>query len=126
MAMKRSIRSREGGYLIAIIGDEDTATGFLLAGVGDNQPSSGPNYFVVDPSTLYKHRLPFAVLAKHYCWDIALFFIFYIAFTVFSNSRIKSVWLSLGLHVRRGDPSTSDRRSIQEIYRTGRRRYYPY
>lgn len=50
MASKRVIRSREGGYLIAIIGDEDTATGFLLAGVGDNQPTHGPNYFVVDPS----------------------------------------------------------------------------
>lgn len=50
MASKRVIKSRDGGYLIAIIGDEDTATGFLLAGVGDNQPSLGPNYFVVDPS----------------------------------------------------------------------------
>lgn len=37
--------------MIAIIGDEDTATGFLLAGVGDNQPTRGPNFFVVDPST---------------------------------------------------------------------------
>lgn len=50
MASKRVIKSRDGGYLIAVIGDEDTATGFLLAGVGDNQPSLGPNYFVVDPS----------------------------------------------------------------------------
>lgn len=51
MSSKRVIKSREGGYLIAIIGDEDTATGFLLAGVGDNQPSRGPNFFVVNPST---------------------------------------------------------------------------
>lgn len=51
MAARRILKSREGGYLIAIIGDEDTATGFLLAGVGDNQPSHGSNYFVVDPST---------------------------------------------------------------------------
>lgn len=45
---KKVIKSREGGYLIAVIGDEDTATGFLLAGVGQNA-SSGSNYFVVDP-----------------------------------------------------------------------------
>lgn len=49
---KRVIKSRDGGYLIAVIGDEDTATGFLLAGVGDNQRKSGPNFFVVDPSTI--------------------------------------------------------------------------
>lgn len=52
MSTKRNIKSRTGGYLIAIIGDEDTATGFLLAGVGDKQSSEGSNYFVVDPSML--------------------------------------------------------------------------
>jgi V-type H+-transporting ATPase subunit F len=38
-------------YLIAVIGDEDTVTGFLLAGVGQNDGNRDPNYFVVDPST---------------------------------------------------------------------------
>lgn len=45
------VKSRPDGYLIAIIGDEDTATGFLLAGVGDKEGTNGSNYFVVDPST---------------------------------------------------------------------------
>jgi len=50
MTSKRTIKSREGGFLIAVIGDEDTATGFLLAGVGQNEAAHGSNYFVVDPS----------------------------------------------------------------------------
>lgn len=60
---KRVIKSRDGGYLIAVIGDEDTATGFLLAGVGDNQRKSGPNFFVVDPSTIpiYSFQITFSV-----------------------------------------------------------------
>lgn len=42
--------------ILGIIGDEDTVTGFLLAGIGDNaslkdQESSNPNYFVISPST---------------------------------------------------------------------------
>lgn len=39
--------------LIAIIGDEDTITGFLLAGVGDVDPrkSRGNNFFVVSKNT---------------------------------------------------------------------------
>ena len=40
--------------LIAVIGDEDTVTGFLLAGVGDAKPKkskAGPNYFVVGKQT---------------------------------------------------------------------------
>lgn len=53
MAGRKQIKSREGGFLIAVIGDEDTATGFLLAGVGDNHPSHGSNYFVVDSSTSF-------------------------------------------------------------------------
>ena len=54
----RQARSRADGYLIAVIGDEDTATGFLLAGVGQNEASLGSNYFVVDPSKL-QVELPF-------------------------------------------------------------------
>lgn len=62
-------RFRNGeSRIVAIIGDEDTVTGFLLAGVGDNRVSlssspdtvaegskggnvAQPNYFVVNPST---------------------------------------------------------------------------
>lgn len=54
---RKTLKSRVGGYLIAIIGDEDTATGFLLAGVGENHITNGSNYFVVDPSTSIYHRV---------------------------------------------------------------------
>jgi V-type H+-transporting ATPase subunit F len=39
--------------LVAIIGDEDTVTGFLLAGVGDanNKKKVGPNFFIVNAET---------------------------------------------------------------------------
>lgn len=39
--------------IIAVIADEDTITGFLLAGVGDNDPrkSRGQNFFVVSKTT---------------------------------------------------------------------------
>ena len=39
--------------LVAVIGDEDTVTGFLLAGTGDNsgKKGHGPNYIVVHKTT---------------------------------------------------------------------------
>jgi V-type H+-transporting ATPase subunit F len=37
--------------LISVIGDEDTVTGFLLAGVGQIDSSQRPNYLVVDSKT---------------------------------------------------------------------------
>ena len=39
--------------IVAVLGDEDTVQGFLLAGVGDNDPrkSKGANYFVVHKTT---------------------------------------------------------------------------
>ncbi len=49
--MASRLKSRGEGYLIAVIGDEDTATGFLLAGVGSKEESGTSNYFVVDSST---------------------------------------------------------------------------
>ncbi|AYU76965.1 vacuolar ATP synthase subunit, putative [Leishmania donovani] len=64
--MANSVRYRNGEQrIVGIIGDEDTVTGFLLAGVGDNRvmpnqrenPGEGqqsglqPNYYVVTPST---------------------------------------------------------------------------
>jgi V-type H+-transporting ATPase subunit F len=50
--MAKKYRSGEE-RLVGIIGDEDTVTGFLLAGVGDNNPKKklGPNYFVVGKNT---------------------------------------------------------------------------
>ena len=50
--MSAKIRSGEE-RLVAIIGDEDTVSGFLLAGVGDAQPKKkkGPNFFVVEKTT---------------------------------------------------------------------------
>jgi len=38
------------GALMAIIGDEETVTGMLLAGVGDKDGRNRSNFFVVDPS----------------------------------------------------------------------------
>ncbi|KAA8496493.1 V-type proton ATPase subunit F [Porphyridium purpureum] len=43
---KNKIVNREGGYLVAVIGDEDTVTGFLMAGVGKKDAKQS-NYFVV-------------------------------------------------------------------------------
>eukprot|EP00172_Hildenbrandia_rubra_P000255 Plantae.Rhodophyta-Hildenbrandia_rubra.ctg11125.p1 GENE.Plantae.Rhodophyta-Hildenbrandia_rubra.ctg11125~~Plantae.Rhodophyta-Hildenbrandia_rubra.ctg11125.p1 ORF type:complete len:127 (-),score=23.14 Plantae.Rhodophyta-Hildenbrandia_rubra.ctg11125:752-1132(-) len=48
MASGRKIKNRPEGYLIGIIGDEDTVTGFLLAGIGQNEANKSSNYFVVD------------------------------------------------------------------------------
>lgn len=47
MATKLRLEAKETG-LIAVIGDEDTATGFLLAGIGDRSSKKGPNFFVVE------------------------------------------------------------------------------
>ena len=41
----------QSGQLVALIGDEDTITGFLLAGVGDASPRLGTNYLLVDDGT---------------------------------------------------------------------------
>ncbi|CAI7893098.1 unnamed protein product [Closterium sp. NIES-53] len=43
--------SRPDGYLIAMIADEDTITGFLLAGVGHMDVRRRKNYLVVDSKT---------------------------------------------------------------------------
>ncbi|GLD98659.1 hypothetical protein PINS_up007376 [Pythium insidiosum] len=40
----------EGSKLVAVIGDEDTVTGFILAGVG-HRTADGTNFLVVKPST---------------------------------------------------------------------------
>jgi len=48
---KTKIRSREGGYLIAVMGDEDTVTGFLLSGIGTVDNKKVGNFFVVTAKT---------------------------------------------------------------------------
>jgi V-type H+-transporting ATPase subunit F len=50
--------ARFAGKLIAVIGDEDTVTGFLLAGVGE-RTAKGENFMVVNAETK-----PADVLAK--------------------------------------------------------------
>jgi len=39
------------GKLLAVIGDEDTCTGFLLGGIGELNKSRQPNFLVVDKNT---------------------------------------------------------------------------
>jgi len=39
------------GKLIAVIGDEDTCTGFVLGGVGELNKNKVPNYMIVDKNT---------------------------------------------------------------------------
>jgi V-type H+-transporting ATPase subunit F len=48
---KQKIKPREEGAILAIIGDEDTVTGFLLAGIGNIDSNRQKNYLVVDSKT---------------------------------------------------------------------------
>ncbi|CAH1774490.1 unnamed protein product [Owenia fusiformis] len=43
--------SAKSGKLLAVIGDEDTCTGFLLGGIGELNKHRHPNFMVVDKST---------------------------------------------------------------------------
>ena len=43
---------RKGDCQIAIIGDEDSVTGFLLAGIGSVDRSKKTNFLVVDSSLI--------------------------------------------------------------------------
>ena len=47
----RHIRPIETGYYIAIIGDEDTVTGFLLTGIGQMEQDKTSNFLLVRPKT---------------------------------------------------------------------------
>eukprot|EP00245_Coleochaete_scutata_P003598 TRINITY_DN15309_c0_g1_i1.p1 TRINITY_DN15309_c0_g1~~TRINITY_DN15309_c0_g1_i1.p1 ORF type:complete len:127 (-),score=15.95 TRINITY_DN15309_c0_g1_i1:584-964(-) len=49
--MAASIRGAGDGSLVAMIADEDTITGFLLAGVGNVDLRRKTNYLVVDSKT---------------------------------------------------------------------------
>jgi V-type H+-transporting ATPase subunit F len=51
MAAFRHIRPNENGYYIAVIGDEDTVTGFLLTGIGQMEQDGTCSFLVVRPKT---------------------------------------------------------------------------
>jgi len=42
-----------GSGLIAIIGDEDTVTGFMLAGIGQRDTINGTNFLIVDGDSMF-------------------------------------------------------------------------
>ena len=44
----RTVDFRGGSKLLAVIGDEDTCTGFLLGGIGEINNKRKPNYLVVN------------------------------------------------------------------------------
>ena len=46
-----SARMAGRGKLIAVIGDEDTVTGFLLGGIGELNKNRHPNFLVVEKDT---------------------------------------------------------------------------
>jgi len=48
-------RNRDGANYICIIADVDTITGFLLAGIGDNDRTKGKNYLIVEDKTSKSH-----------------------------------------------------------------------
>ena len=41
----------QGSSLVAVIGDEDTVTGFLLAGIGERNVKGEVNFLIVDSKT---------------------------------------------------------------------------
>jgi len=51
MAQWKNFGGRKENSLIGIIADEDTVTGMLLAGIGDQNRLKGENYLVVDNKT---------------------------------------------------------------------------
>lgn len=55
---KHSFRMNESGKLIAVIGDEDTVTGFVLAGVG-HRTVEGQNFLVVKSGSYNNNKFYF-------------------------------------------------------------------
>lgn len=47
----RHVRPIETGYYMAVIGDEDTVTGFLLTGIGQMETDKTCNFLLVRPKT---------------------------------------------------------------------------
>lgn len=48
---KKVFKKGEGTSIIAVIGDEDTVTGFLLTGIGERNIKGETNFLVVESST---------------------------------------------------------------------------
>jgi len=48
---KLRLKSRDGGYFVSVMGDQDTITGFLLSGVGNVDPKRQKNFFLVTSKT---------------------------------------------------------------------------
>jgi len=46
----KGIQMTKSDALMCLIGDEDTVTGFLLAGIGEVNKKNGSNYLVVTQS----------------------------------------------------------------------------
>ena len=58
------------GKLLAVIGDEDTCTGFLLGGIGEINKQRKANYMVVDkdtPTSDIEDQLKFVSFLKNCC-----------------------------------------------------------
>ena len=52
--MARRLKSGQDA-LLSIIGDEDTVTGFLLAGIGDIDTKQNTNFLIVDKNTTHQN-----------------------------------------------------------------------
>lgn len=55
---KRLIKKSEGTNIIAVIGDEDTVTGFLLTGIGERSTKGETNFLIVDSSIIIYRQCP--------------------------------------------------------------------
>jgi len=51
MATFRHVKPLETGYYVAVIGDEDTVTGFLLTGIGQMEQDGTTNFLIVRTKT---------------------------------------------------------------------------
>lgn len=54
MVRKGKLNFPESRNLIAIIGDEDTVTGFLLTGIGERNHRGETNFFIVTNTTTHQ------------------------------------------------------------------------
>lgn len=60
------------GKLIAVIGDEDTVTGFLLGGIGELNKNRQPNFLVVEKDTTINEIEDTFRPAYQWAWDSLL------------------------------------------------------
>lgn len=47
----KAIAGQDNRILIAVMGDEDTVSGFLLTGIGERNRKGEANFFIVDNNT---------------------------------------------------------------------------